>query len=73
MMRNPRVTISVQLTAAVTVFLGTPYSALIGIAYVALSSMLACRVFRMVLLCDKPDGGQLNTAAIESIFRGVGA
>ncbi|KZP20644.1 hypothetical protein FIBSPDRAFT_1044688 [Athelia psychrophila] len=62
------VTIGFQLSATFTFFLGTRYAGLIGLSYIALSSCMACRVFRMVLLCDTvPDN--LNTAIAESVLR----
>lgn len=52
-------TIGFQLASAVHVFLGLPYAELVGMIYVALASALACKVFRMVLLCETvvDDGG----------------
>ncbi|KZP03407.1 hypothetical protein FIBSPDRAFT_1055308 [Athelia psychrophila] len=46
------VIIGVQMCATITVFLGLYYSQIIFLAYVALASTLACKVFRMVMLCD---------------------
>ncbi|KZP20915.1 hypothetical protein FIBSPDRAFT_891518 [Athelia psychrophila] len=40
------------MCATITVFLGLYYSQIIFLAYVALASTLACKVFRMVMLCD---------------------
>lgn len=65
-----RVTAGVQMTCTILVFFGSPYSIVSGLAYVALSSAMACRVFRMVLLC-KRDIDPLNTADIDDIFRAV--
>ncbi|KAF7981262.1 hypothetical protein HWV62_34147 [Athelia sp. TMB] len=46
------VTIGFQLSASLTYTLGAPYSLLVGLAYIALASAMATRVFRMVLLCS---------------------
>lgn len=32
--------------------MNTRYTELVGVSYIALSSSMACRVFRMVLLCN---------------------
>jgi len=62
------VTIGFQLAAMMTYFLGTRFAELVGIMYLAVSSSMACRVFRMVLLCktviDAP-----NTAVVADFLR----
>ncbi|KZP20910.1 hypothetical protein FIBSPDRAFT_931940 [Athelia psychrophila] len=41
-----------QIWTTVAVFLGLPYSQIVFMTYVPFSSTLACKVFRMVMLCD---------------------
>lgn len=63
-----RVTIGMQVASAVMVVFGFPYSNLVGLCSVALSSAMSCKVFRMVLLhrdFDYP----LVTQEIEATFR----
>lgn len=55
------------LTVSVTVFFNVPYAPIIGPAYIALSSAMACRVFRMVRLCNLDVPG-LSTAQIDGAF-----
>ncbi|KZP14234.1 hypothetical protein FIBSPDRAFT_1048888 [Athelia psychrophila] len=50
-------TIGFQIASTTHVFLGLPYAEFVGMIYVGLSSALACRVFRMVLLCEPDDDG----------------
>lgn len=58
-----RVTIGFQLASCITYVLSVPYSPLVGLIYIALSSSMACRVFRMVLL-SKTVVDVLNTEDI---------
>ncbi|KZP20604.1 hypothetical protein FIBSPDRAFT_861348 [Athelia psychrophila] len=52
-----RLIIGFQIAFTTHVFLGLPYAEFVGMIYVGLSSALACRVFRMVLLCEPDDDG----------------
>ncbi|KZP20911.1 hypothetical protein FIBSPDRAFT_861052 [Athelia psychrophila] len=61
------VIIGVQMCATITVFLGLYYSQIIFLAYVALASTLACKVFRMVMLCDTIED-PLNTLEIHEMI-----
>ncbi|KZP21898.1 hypothetical protein FIBSPDRAFT_1043842 [Athelia psychrophila] len=61
------VIIGVQMCATVTVFLGLYYSQIIYMAYVSLASTLACKVFRMVMLCDTTED-PLNTLEIHEML-----
>lgn len=63
-----RVTISFQLSSTISYALDAPYSKLVGIAYIALSSSMACRVFRMVLLSN-PVISVPNTEDIARVFQ----
>lgn len=47
-----RVTIGFQLASSITYVLNVPCARLVGLIYIVLSSSMACRVFRMVLLSD---------------------
>lgn len=49
-------------------FFYIPYLPLAGTAYWALASSMACRVFRMVILCGV-DGRDLNTHDIEQALK----
>ncbi|KZP04420.1 hypothetical protein FIBSPDRAFT_941013 [Athelia psychrophila] len=62
------VTIGVQLCTTIAVFLGVHYSQLLYMSYIPLSSALACKVFRMVLLCDTTVD-PLNTLEIHELFQ----
>ena len=61
------VTIGVQLLSAISAFLGLKYSQLFYMIFVPLSSAMACKVFRMVLLCDTTVG-PLKTAEIHEML-----
>ncbi|KZP14027.1 hypothetical protein FIBSPDRAFT_868619 [Athelia psychrophila] len=61
------VIIGVQICATATVFIGLYCSQIIYLAYVSLSSMLACKVFRMVMLCDTIED-PLNTLEIHEMI-----
>lgn len=61
------VTIGVQLLSTVSAFLGLKYSQLIYMIFVPLSSVMACKVFRMLLLCDTV-ADPLSTAEIHEMF-----
>lgn len=57
-------------------FLGTPYSTLLGLLYIALSSGMACKVFRMVMLCEPGSEcsiGAINTRDVAEMMRAVGS
>lgn len=62
------VTIGVQLLSTVSAFLGLKYSQLIYMIFVPLSSVMACKVFRMVLLCDTTVD-PLNTAEVHEMLQ----
>lgn len=62
------VTIGVQLLSTVSAFLGLKYSQLIYMIFVPLSSVMACKVFRMLLLCDTV-ADPLSTAEIHEMFQ----
>ncbi|KZP07001.1 hypothetical protein FIBSPDRAFT_1044721 [Athelia psychrophila] len=69
-------TIGILVAAAVTMFLGTPYSTLLGLIYIALSSGMSCKVFRMVMLCEPGSEysmGAINTRDVEVMMRTVGS
>lgn len=58
------------LATSVTVFFDVPYAHIIGPAYVSLSSVMACRVFLLVRLCNLQEHEQgLGTAEIDGAFR----
>lgn len=57
-----------QVGSAVMVVFGLPYSDLVGLCSVALSSAMSCKVFRMVLLHGDFDH-PLATQEIEETFR----
>ncbi|KZP20920.1 hypothetical protein FIBSPDRAFT_931945 [Athelia psychrophila] len=61
------VIIGVQICATITVFLGPYYSKVIYVAYTSLASTLACKVFRMVMLCDTTED-PLNTLEIHEMI-----
>ena len=65
-------TISVLVVTAVAVYIGLPYSNVLGVIYIALSSALACRVFRMLVLCrwDREDT-DLSTRDVELMLMAV--
>lgn len=65
--RSISVTVGIQLASAITTFLGLRYSQLIYMGYVMLSSAMACKAFRMVLLCDTTMD-PLNTLEIGEIL-----
>lgn len=49
--------ISAFVVAASGQYIGLPYSDAIAVFYIALSSSLVCRVFRMLLLCRAGSAG----------------
>ncbi|KZP32740.1 hypothetical protein FIBSPDRAFT_943741 [Athelia psychrophila] len=55
-----RLPIGFQITYTTHVVLGLPYAEFVGMIYVGLFSALACRVFRMVLLCETDDDGGMG-------------
>ncbi|KZP20704.1 hypothetical protein FIBSPDRAFT_533844 [Athelia psychrophila] len=64
------VTIGVLVVGACGEYIGLPYSDAIRAFYVALSSALACRVFRMLLLCRRgAEDTAISTRAVESMIR----
>lgn len=65
---SDRVTIGFQLSATFTYFFGTHYAELVGLIYIALSSVMACRVFRMLLLSGTVRSNP-DTAIAESGLR----
>ncbi|KAF7980726.1 hypothetical protein HWV62_36733 [Athelia sp. TMB] len=58
------VTISFQLLCAILAFNGVRYTQVLYLALMPLSASMACKVFRMVLLCDTIEN-PLNTAEIQ--------
>lgn len=60
-----RATAGLQLVSSSMVAFGIAYSDLVGLSYVALSCAMACKVFRMVLLC-KNLGGPQDIEMVES-------
>ncbi|KZP14214.1 hypothetical protein FIBSPDRAFT_868445 [Athelia psychrophila] len=64
-----RFTIGFQIASTTHVFLVLPYTDFVGMIHVGLSSALACRVFRMMLLCEPDDDG----IAVVTLALGAGA
>lgn len=62
------ITIGVQLCTTITIFFGVHYSQLAYMSYIPLASALACKVFRMVLLCDTTVD-LLNTFEIHELLQ----
>ncbi|KZP23253.1 hypothetical protein FIBSPDRAFT_853335 [Athelia psychrophila] len=62
------VTIGFQLSSTITYAMNTRYTELVGVSYIALSSSMACRVFRMVLLCNTAVDAP-NTEDIARVLR----
>lgn len=60
------------MVAAVAVYIGLPYSDTVGALYIALSSALACRVFRMLRLCrGETEDAAVSTRAVEAMIMAV--
>lgn len=60
------------MVGAVAIYLGLPYSDTIGVFYLALSSALACRVFRMLLLCHwETEDADISTRVVEDMVMAV--
>ncbi|KZP20952.1 hypothetical protein FIBSPDRAFT_861101, partial [Athelia psychrophila] len=59
--------VGVQIWSTVSVSLGLRYSQLAYITYIPFASTLACKVFRMVMLCDTIED-PLNTLEIHEMF-----
>lgn len=65
-------TIGFLVVGAVAIYLGLPYSDAIGIFYLALSSALACRVFRMLVLCHwETEDADVSTRDVEDMVMAV--
>ncbi|KZP20666.1 hypothetical protein FIBSPDRAFT_1044706 [Athelia psychrophila] len=63
------VTIGALVVAVSAQYIGYQYSDAIGAFYIALSSALACRVFRMLLLCRSgTEDTAISTRAVESMI-----
>lgn len=61
-------TIGVLVVAAVAVHINLPYADVLEVVYTALSSALACRVFRMLLLCTREsEDAALSLRAVEAM------
>ncbi|KZP20898.1 hypothetical protein FIBSPDRAFT_891502 [Athelia psychrophila] len=56
-----------QIWTTAAVFLGLPYSQMVFMTYIPFSSTLACKVFRMVMLCDTVED-PLSTLEIHEMF-----
>lgn len=66
------VTIGVLVVGAVAMNIGLPYSDVIGMFYMALSGALACRVFRMLILCRwEMEDTDISTRVIEDMVMAV--
>lgn len=62
-------TIGVLIVAAVIIYMGLPYSDVLGDVYIALSSAMACRVFRMLMLCRwETEDVTLSTRGVEIVL-----
>lgn len=62
-------TIGVLIVAAVVIHMGLPYSDVLGDVYIALSSAMACRVFRMLMLCRwETEDVTLSTWGVEVVL-----
>ncbi|KZP05362.1 hypothetical protein FIBSPDRAFT_877602, partial [Athelia psychrophila] len=59
--------IGVQISSTVAVSLGLSYSQILYITYIPFASTLACKVFRMVMLCDTIED-PLSTLEIHEMF-----
>ena len=66
--RGCSVTIGVQLLCAVLSFRGVRYTQVCYLALVPLSASMACKVFRMVLLCDTVED-PLDTVKVREALR----
>ncbi|KZP17627.1 hypothetical protein FIBSPDRAFT_933852 [Athelia psychrophila] len=62
------VTLGVLVMTVSAQYIGLPYSDAIGAFYITLSSALACRVFRMVLLCRRGGDTAISTRAVEGMI-----
>ncbi|KZP21463.1 hypothetical protein FIBSPDRAFT_1044185 [Athelia psychrophila] len=62
------VTIGVQLCSTILASLGLHYSHIVYMSYIPLSSTMACKVFRMLLLCDTT-ADPLNTVDIDGMLQ----
>ncbi|KZP24242.1 hypothetical protein FIBSPDRAFT_857291 [Athelia psychrophila] len=61
-------TIGVLIIAVPALYTGLPYSDVLEVLYVTLSSALACRVFRMLLLCTREtEDATLSLRAVEAM------
>jgi len=66
------VTLGSLVLAVVSQYIGLPYSDAIGAFYIALASSMACRVFRMLLLCRREgEDTAISTRAVESMVMAV--
>ena len=68
MVRVCSVTIGVQLFCAILSFYGVRYTQVLYLTLMPLSGSMACKVFRMVLLCDTVED-PLNTAEIHEALQ----
>lgn len=61
------ITISLLLAATIVVFRGLPYYNLFGPIYQAISYALACKVLRVMLLCERDlvERREIETAEVE--------
>lgn len=65
-------TSGVTVVATVVMHLDLPYCDVAGTLYIALSSALACRVFRMLRLGrDEAADGAFSTRAVESMIMAI--
>ncbi|KZP19027.1 hypothetical protein FIBSPDRAFT_933082 [Athelia psychrophila] len=67
-------TVSLLIIAIIALLKELPFYIIFGSMHQAIACALACRVFRMVLLCERelgPKNGEIRTAEVEAMFAAV--